>query len=253
MMAGLDRERVARIVARSPVPVTVAGGITTLEDVRFLRDLGARGQVGMALYSGRLSLEDCLLANLDFSKTGLIPTVVQDHESADVLMLAYSSRESLLEALSKRRGIYYSRSRNTIWPKGETSGHTQELVAVDSDCDGDTLLFRVRQRGVACHFQRWSCFPRVERQFALADLDHTLADRQANGGEGSYTVSLLRDADLIAAKLREETEELIEAEAFADVRWEAADLLYFTLVAARAKGVALGDIVNELRSRHANP
>jgi len=156
MMQGLDRDRVTRIVKLSPVPVTVAGGITTVEDVRFLRDLGARGQVGMALYSGALRLDDCLLALLDFSKTGLIPTVVQDQDSGDVLMLAYSSRESLARALASRQGIYYSRSRNAIWPKGETSGHVQELVTVDSDCDGDTLLFRVRQTGVACHFQRWS-------------------------------------------------------------------------------------------------
>ena len=253
MMEGLDRERVSRIVKASPVPVTVAGGITTVEDIRFLADLGASGQIGMAIYTGKLNLADCMLARCDFEKAPLIPTVVQDVASGDVLMMAYSSRESLQTALRERRGIYWSRSRQSLWRKGETSGHVQHLQRVDVDCDGDTLLFQVRQEGqAACHLNRWSCFPGVQRRWDLSNLDAVLADRRERMPEGSYTAQLFADAALQAEKLREETEELITAETFEEVRWEAADLLYFTLVSARARGVGLDDMIAELRSRHGN-
>ena len=252
LMGGLDRERILRIVKASPVPVTVAGGITTLDDLKFLAGLGANGQIGMALYTGAVNLTDSLMAFVRFDDRGLVPTVVQDETSGDVLMMAFSSRESLEIALKERRGVYWSRSRQTLWRKGETSGHEQELLSVDMDCDGDTLLFRVNQKNVACHLQRWSCFPRVSRRFGLAHLDGLLEQRLHNPPEGSYTAKLFASEPLQAEKLREETEELIEAKAHGEVRWEAADLLYFTLVAARYKGVGLQAIVNELRSRHGN-
>ncbi|CAM2009478.1 bifunctional phosphoribosyl-AMP cyclohydrolase/phosphoribosyl-ATP diphosphatase HisIE [Acanthopleuribacter pedis] len=252
MMQGLDRERVERIVKASPVPVTVAGGITTVDDIKYLNELGASGQIGMALYTGKLTLEDCMLARCNFEKAPLIPTVVQDADSGDVLMTAYSNRESLEVALRERRGVYWSRSRQKLWRKGESSGHVQALQRVDIDCDGDTLLFQIRQTGNACHFDRWSCFPTVNQRWRLENLDAVLADRREKMPEGSYTAKLFSDADLQAEKLREETEELLEAETFEDVRWEAADLIYFALVSARARGVGLEDIISELRSRHGN-
>ena len=250
MMQGLDEERVRAVVAASPVPVTVAGGITTLEDVALLNKLGANGQVGMALYTGKLNLADCIDVSVDWSKADLMPTIVQEAGSGNVLMLAYSNRESLRAALEERRGIYWSRSRKELWRKGDTSNHIQKLLRVDVDCDGDTLLFVVEQTGPACHLNRHSCFAGVSPRFGLDRLDAVLAERRATMPEGSYTAELFASAALQAEKLREECEELIEAEAFADVRWEAADLLYFTLVSARARGVGLNDIINELRSRH---
>lgn len=251
MLAGLDRQRVARIVEQSPVPVTVAGGITSLADVQYLNKLGARGQIGMALYTGKVSLLDTLLCRIDWQKAPLVPTVVQDADSGDVLMMAYSNEASIRLAIEERRGIYWSRSRQEIWRKGDTSGAVQDLVSVDLDCDGDTLLYQVRQQGTACHFNRWSCFPRIDRRFQLDQLDQTLAARRAAPPAGSYTAKLFADPSLLAEKLREECGEVIEAETFEEVRWEAADLLYFTLTRARAAGVGLDDIIAELRSRHA--
>lgn len=252
MMQGLDSERVKQIVQASPVPVTVAGGITTLDDVRLLNQLGANGQVGMAIYTGALSLSDCMVASVDWQKAPLVPTIAQDIDTGDVLMLAYSNEQSLRAALEERRGIYYSRSRKELWRKGATSDNDQELVQVDIDCDGDTLLFKIRQKGAACHHERWSCFASNDKRWTLANLDATLKEREQKRPVGSYTATLFESSDLQAEKLREETEELIEALKHEDVRWEAADLLYFTLVMARAKGVGLQDIVNELRSRHGN-
>ncbi len=251
MMQGLDRDRITRIVTKSRVPVTVAGGVTDLDDVRFINSLGANMQVGMAIYTGKLKLNESFLACVNFEKAPLVPTITQD-QNGDVLMMAWSSLESLKLALQERRGIYYSRSRKEIWRKGETSGHTQELLKVDVDCDGDTLLFTIRQTGNACHFNRWSCFPSVRPKWDLGNLDQVLENRQRETPEGSYTTKLFQSKELQAEKLREETEELIEATDYENARWEAADLLYFTLVNARARGVTLDAIIAELRGRHGN-
>lgn len=252
MMQGLDRARIEKVVQRSSAPVTVAGGITSIDDIRYLNGLGANAQIGMALYTGALSLEACFVAGIDWEKMeNLVPTVVQDVESGQVLMMAYSTPESLAEALRERAGVYHSRRRG-LWRKGETSGHVQELVKVDIDCDGDTLLFQVRQRGNACHFPRVSCFASQTKGFDLHRLDATLERRKRELPEGSYSTKLFQNPDLLAEKLREETEELVEAADHEHARWEAADLLFFTLAMARSKGVSLDDIVNELRSRHGN-
>jgi phosphoribosyl-ATP pyrophosphohydrolase len=253
MLQGIDRQRVTDLVQATRLPVTVAGGVTTTEDVVFLQNLGAHAQIGMALYTGKLSLAESFIACVNFNKSeqGLIPTVVQDRLTKEVLMLAYSTADSLRAALTQGQGIYYSRSRQEIWHKGKTSGHYQTLCHVDLDCDADTLLFQVEQQGAACHLERWSCFPSQTRGFNLATLDRLLAQRQQQLPTGSYTARLLQDSHLNIAKLREETEELIDAKEHPEVRWEAADVLYFTLVLARARGVSLQQIEQELRSRQA--
>lgn len=252
MLQGIDEARIKAVCAASPIPVTVAGGITTLDDIRFLNRLGANGQLGMAIYTGKLDLIDCLVASLDFDKAPLVPTIVQDVETGEVLMLAYSNEASLRTAIAERRGVYFSRSRQQLWRKGDTSGHAQTLHRVDIDCDGDTLLFQVSQHGHACHFPRWSCFPSQTQRFRLSTLDQVLRQRQETSPEGSYSAKLFADAALRAEKLREECEELLEAQSLPDVRWEAADVLYFALIEARAKGVSLAEIENELRTRMKN-
>ena len=251
MMEGVDWDRVEQVVRAAPVPVTVAGGITTPEDVARLHRLGADAQIGMAVYTGALDLDDAFVAQVDFAKgDGLVPTVVQDAASGEVLMLAYSNEASLRRALEDRAGTYWSRSRNELWEKGATSGHRQRLVRVDLDCDGDTLLFRVEQTGHACHLPRRSCFPSQTGPFRLATLDRVLADRMENPPEGSYTAKLFASADLRAEKLREEIEEVLSAPDKDNLRWEVADVIYHLLAHARAEGLGLADIEAELGARH---
>lgn len=249
LLQGLDRKRIKEVIEKSNVPVTIAGGITTLDDINWFTKLGANGQIGMSIYTGKLNLTDCFIEQIDFEKLSMIPTIVQDSQTKKILMLAYSNEESLRAALSSRKGTYWSRSRNELWEKGLTSGNQQELLQVDFDCDGDTLIFQVQQKDNACHLERYSCFATQVKGFDLSRLSTLLESRKANAPENSFTAKLFDSADFRAEKIREEAEELIEAQSEEDVRWEAADLIFFALTDAVAKGVSFEAITNELRSR----
>jgi phosphoribosyl-ATP pyrophosphohydrolase len=251
MMDGFDLGAVERVVQAATIDgarVTAAGGVTTASDVAALDSIGADAQIGMALYSGRLSLGDAVAAPLTKPLPGDVwPTVVCD-EAGRTLGLVWSTRESLARAVVERRGIYWSRSRQAIWEKGATSGNTQELVRVDLDCDRDALRFTVRQRGAGfCHLNRRSCWPAA---FDLSDLERALTNRIARPVPGSGTTRLLEEPGLLAAKLREEVEELAGAESSEDVVRETADVLYMALVALVRGGGTLTDVRAELARRH---
>ncbi|HFA59151.1 MAG TPA: phosphoribosyl-ATP diphosphatase, partial [Rhodospirillales bacterium] len=247
-MGGTDMALARAVVeAAAPARVTVAGGVTTAEEIRELDALGADAQVGMALYTGRLDLGEAIAAPLSSDRPdGLFPTVVCD-ERGLALGLVWSSRESIRAAVAERRGIYWSRSRGELWRKGESSGAVQELLRIDLDCDRDALRFRVRQRGAGfCHLGTRSCWGEEE---GLGALHRLLLARRESAPEGSYTARLFADPALLAAKLREETEELIAAESREEVIWEAADLLYFTLVRLAREGIGLAEVERHLARR----
>ncbi len=246
-LGGIDLEACKRVVeAAGATPVTIAGGIVSAEEVAALDRLGADAQVGMALYTGRLGLGQAFAAPLVSDRPdGLWPTVVVD-EGGRALGLAYSSRDSLDEAIRRRRGIYQSRSRG-LWIKGETSGATQDLLRVECDCDRDALRFTVRQRGPGfCHLGTSSCWG---DDHGLGALERRVRQRLAAPAHGSYSRRLAAEPDLLARKLLEEAGELGEAEALDEVVWEAADLLYFTTVALARRGVGLDDVGRELDRR----
>ncbi len=249
LLQGLDRERIQAVIKTSNVPVTIAGGITTLDDINWFTKLGANGQIGMSIYTGKLNLTDCFIKQIDFNKLPMIPTIVQDVETKKILMLAYSNEKSLRAALTNRKGTYWSRSRNELWEKGLTSGSQQSLIQVDFDCDGDTLLFLVKQKDHACHLERYSCFASQTKGFDLNRLNQLLEKRKNNAPDNSFTKKLFESGEFRAEKIREESEELIEAQTEEEVRWEAADLIFFALTDAIAKGVSFEAITNELRSR----
>jgi phosphoribosyl-ATP pyrophosphohydrolase len=248
-MRGFDSAAVEAVVrAAAGARVTAAGGITTSSEVAELDRLGADAQVGMALYTGTLPLGDAVAAPLAKPLPGEVwPTVVCD-EAGHTLGLVWSTRESLARAIAERRGIYWSRSRRALWVKGETSGNTQQLVRVDLDCDRDALRFTVRQAGIGfCHLNRRSCW---ESEFDLPDLERALADRMARPVAGSGTARLLADPALLAAKLREEADELAQAESPQDVVRETADVFYMALVALARGGGTLAEVRAELARRH---
>ncbi|MBL9100859.1 MAG: phosphoribosyl-ATP diphosphatase [Myxococcales bacterium] len=246
-MTGVEPERIAALVARAgDVRVTYAGGVTSPDDVAVIDRLGADCQVGMALYSGALDLGDAIAAPLRSDRPdGLYPTIVSD-EHGRALGLCWSSRESLREAVRARRGVYHSRTRG-LWHKGASSGDTQELLSVRLDCDRDAVAFVVRQHGRGfCHLGCETCFGPGP---GLPALERTIAARRRDAPPGSYTRRLLDDPGLLAAKLTEEAGELARAITPDEVTWEAADLLYFTLVKLAAAGVRLADVEAALARR----
>jgi phosphoribosyl-AMP cyclohydrolase / phosphoribosyl-ATP pyrophosphohydrolase len=246
-MQGIEMERVRAVVeAAGEARVTVAGGVTTAEEVAAIDALGADAQVGMALYSGRLELADALVAPLRSDRPdGLWPTVVAD-ESGRALGLVYSDAESVREALRTGRGVYRSRSRG-LWVKGASSGATQQLLGVDLDCDRDALRFRVRQAEPGfCHLKRRGCFGDDR---GLPGLLRTLESRAREAPAGSYTRRLLDEPELLRAKLLEEAEELAEARARDEAVHEAADVVYFVAVAMARAGVGWDDVEAELDRR----
>lgn len=246
-MLGFDMALVRAAVANAAgARVTAAGGITTAEEVAALDRIGADAQIGMALYTARLSLGDAVSAPLAGGVDDLWPTVVSD-ETGRTLGLAWSNRESLRRAVRERRGIYWSRSRAGIWVKGESSGNRQRLVSVALDCDRDAIQFVVRQEGTGfCHAGTRSCFG---DRFDLGTLERVIAARRTSGEVASGTNRLLTEPGLLESKLHEEAGELARATEREDVVAESADLLYVMLTALARAGATLGDVEAELGRR----
>lgn len=194
------------------------------------------------------------LNSLDFAKGGgLVTVVTQDAITGTVLMVAHADREAIEATMSSGEMHYRSRTRGA-WHKGATSGNVQQVVSLSADCDGDTVLARVRPAGPACHTGAVSCFgDEALRSSALASLDRTIAERAADGtNSGSYTRRLLDDRNLRLKKIGEEAAELVTACADGDLdraREEAADLVYHALVALHAAGGSLLDLQRELAAR----
>jgi phosphoribosyl-ATP pyrophosphohydrolase/phosphoribosyl-AMP cyclohydrolase len=193
-------------------------------------------------------------SRLDWAKgDGLLPVVVQDASNLRVLMLGYMNREALETTLASRRVTFFSRSKQRLWTKGESSGHVLELVSVDADCDDDTLLVLAYPHGPTCHLQRASCFPSAPSAF-LSDLDALVAQRERERPAGSYTTRLFESGTRrIAQKVGEEGVETALAAVAQDeaaLLGESADLLYHLTVLLRARGLSLADAVDVLRERH---
>lgn len=197
---------------------------------------------------------------LKFDQNGLIPAIVTDADTGNVLTLAYMNRESLSITLEKKLTCFYSRSRQTLWLKGETSGNYQHVVSITADCDNDALLVRVRPEGPACHTGSYSCFTHnilnneEKDNFSLDSLYSLLKERKTNKKEGSYTTYLFeKGLDKILKKVGEESTEVIIAGKGGDKKeaiYEIADLTYHVLVMMTEMGISLGDVRNELASRH---
>ena len=223
--------------------------------------------------------ENNRLSAVRFGADGLVPVVTQESRSGDVLMVAYANRDALERTLSTGLAHYYSRSRGTLWQKGETSGHVQRITEVRLDCDGDAVLYRVEQTGAACHTGAATCFSTVVGRSggqavgnvgrsggrAVSDVDqeagehvlsrlaHTIARRAAERPKGSYTAELLAGGvGKVSQKVGEEAVEIVVAANSEDderLASEAADLLYHLLVLLQARGVPFDAVLRELERR----
>lgn len=199
------------------------------------------------------------IQELKFDERGLIPVIVQDYYTKKVLTLAYMNRESLKISMKEGRTCFYSRSRKTLWRKGETSGNVQHIVSLRADCDRDALVAEVVKEGPACHLGTDSCFETdlyesgYRKEFSLDALYDLIKGRKTNPQQGSYTTYLFeKGLDKILKKVGEETTEVIigAKNSKEEEIYEIADLAYHVLVLMAATDVTLADITDELASRH---
>jgi phosphoribosyl-ATP pyrophosphohydrolase/phosphoribosyl-AMP cyclohydrolase len=195
-------------------------------------------------------------ADIAFDEDGLVPCVIQDWASGEVLTLAYMNEEALRRTRETGEVHLYSRSRGEQWHKGATSGHTQAVRALRFDCDLDAVLALVEPAGPACHTGERTCFHNGDLEAAphevLPGLERTIADRAADAPAGSYTAELLADPERVGEKVQEEAEEVARAareESDERVAEEAADVLYHLAVLLRSRGLALADAEEVLLAR----
>lgn len=205
------------------------------------------------------------LESVKFDQNGLVPAIVQDAVSKEVLTLAYMNEESLQKTAETKETWFYSRRRQELWNKGATSGNTQEVVSLRYDCDQDALLVLVKPAGPACHTGAYSCFtenllgdskPSAAGRFEILNtLEKLIAKREAERPESSYTTYLFTEGvDKILKKVGEEAAEVIIAAKNRDaneLKWETADLLFHLMVLLREQKLPLDDVLNVLEERHA--
>jgi phosphoribosyl-ATP pyrophosphohydrolase/phosphoribosyl-AMP cyclohydrolase len=250
-MTGIDMEPIKQLRAAVSCSITVAGGVSTLEEIEIIAGLGCDVQLGMALYTGKLSLADAFVRSLNWKKgtppdAPLLPLIAQSPDG-QVLMTGFTDREALTETFARGNLCFHSRSRNRLWMKGETSGNTLQLWSIRADCDQDALLAVVDPQGPVCHTGKWTCFSQ-ERHYSWQLLQRIITDRFKNPSPGSYTATL--DDELVREKIQEEAEELCTAVNHGEILWEAADLLYFMTVLLTRAGLSVEEVLSELDRRH---
>ena len=240
-MQGTDMDMVKQLRGSVKCRVVAAGGVNSLEQIVQLEKLHCDVQLGMALYTGAVNLKESFISCIDWEKTnGMVPIIAQS-PAGEVLMMGYSNKEALEKTFELGKLTFFSRTRNTLWTKGETSEHFLELVKMRADCDRDTILATVIPHGGVCHTGSFNCFSsEADEKSSMERLYGTIAERFANPRPGSYTATL--NDKRVREKILEEAEELTEAEGKDEVIWETADLLYFASVLMYKECVTWQDV-----------
>jgi phosphoribosyl-ATP pyrophosphohydrolase/phosphoribosyl-AMP cyclohydrolase len=193
--------------------------------------------------------------NIDFNKTdGLVPVIIQDEQTLEVLMLGYMNQEAYDKTVQENIVTFFSRSKQRMWTKGETSSNFLHVKSIEIDCDNDTLLIKVKADGHTCHTGSRNCFKTEFNQNFILELENIIADRYENPKEGSYVNKLQsKGLNKIAQKVGEEGVETVIAalaETEKDLINESSDLVFHLLVLLREKGLTLGQIAKNLEERH---
>lgn len=247
-MQGTNMDYVKQLREAVHCRVVVAGGVSSVPEIQELEKLHCDVQLGMALYTNKVALKDAFIACLDFEKMPMIPVIAQS-VNGEVLMQGFANEQAFEKTFETGKLTFWSRSRNELWTKGDTSGNFLNVVKLRADCDRDCVLATVLPVGPSCHTGSWTCFGTdPDEKSSMGRLYNVIADRFANPKPGSYTATL--DAKRVREKVEEEAEELCEADTKEDVIWEAADLLYFVNVLLYKEGVTWQDVYNELDKRH---
>jgi phosphoribosyl-ATP pyrophosphohydrolase/phosphoribosyl-AMP cyclohydrolase len=254
-LTGIDLAPVQKVREAVSCQITVAGGVSTIDEVNKIATLGCDVQLGMALYTGKITLADAFVVSLNWKKgenggvgirNSLLPLIVQSMDR-QVLMTGFTDTEALAETFKRGNVCFHSRTRNRLWMKGETSGNVLKLVRLRADCDRDALLATAEPAGPVCHTGAWACFA-TDKNYTWEFLQNIIAERFRNPVPGSYTATL--DDELVREKLMEEAKELCDAKGHDEIVWEAADLLYFATTLMTRAGVTVQEILDELDRRH---
>ena len=262
-MTGINIEAVRKLREEVSCQITAAGGVSTLDEIKEIASLGCDVQLGMALYTGKIKLDDAFIASLNWKKgqlygtdaflnensahaAALLPLIVQSPDG-QVLMTGFTNEAALAETFKRGNVCFHSRTRNKLWMKGENSGNTLKLIRLRADCDRDALLATASPAGPVCHTGAWSCFG-VNREYSLEYLQSVIKERFKNPAPGSYTATL--DEELVREKVLEEAKELCDAKTRDEIIWEAADLFYFSAVLMTRAGISIQDVLDELDRRH---
>lgn len=248
-MGGTDMDLVRQLRRAVDCRVVAAGGVASVDEIAALEKLGCDVQLGMALYTGKVSLKDAFISCLNWEKTnGMVPVIAQN-VSGQVLMMGYANKEAFNKTFDCGKLTFWSRTRDVLWTKGEHSGHYLQVIRLRADCDRDTVLATVVPHGGVCHTGSFTCFGSdPDEASTLERLYGTIYERFANPRPGSYTATL--NDKRVREKVEEEAEELCEAEGKDEVIWEAADVLYFISVLMYKEGVSWKDVYDELDRRH---
>ena len=261
-MTGIDGGTVKKLRDAVSCRITVAGGVSTLGEIKELSAMDCDIQLGMALYTGKISLANAFVESLNWKKAmdwkpfagsgevaaevPLLPVIAQSGDG-QVLMTGFTGRDALYETFKKGNLCFHSRTMNRLWMKGETSGNTLALIRLRTDCYRNAILAVVEPAGPVCHTGAWSCFS-LNRRYTWEYLQSIIADRFANPIPLSYTATL--DDELVREKVMEEAEELCAAKTREEIIWEAADLLYFSTALITRSGVSVREVLDELERRH---
>jgi len=252
-MMGIDINLVKKLRETVSCRITVAGGVSMLGEIEVLAGLGCDVQLGMALYTGRISLGEAFVRSLNWAKGDrgeterqLLPLIAQS-EDGQVLMTGFADREALYETFVRGKLCFYSRTSKKLWMKGEESGNVLRIVRLRADCDRDAVLAVVKPAGPVCHTGAWSCFA-TGRSYTWEYLQSIIEERYRNPTAGSYTATL--DEGLVREKLLEEANELCAAKTHDEIVWEAADLIYFATALITRAEVSVGEVLGELERRH---
>ncbi|MDR1147034.1 MAG: bifunctional phosphoribosyl-AMP cyclohydrolase/phosphoribosyl-ATP diphosphatase HisIE [Spirochaetaceae bacterium] len=248
MMGGADIDAVKKLRGAVSCLLTAAGGVSTLGEIETIASLDCDVQLGMALYTGKISLADAFAVSLNWKKAadGLLPLIAQSSDG-QVLMTGFTDKEALLETFRHGNVCFHSRTRNCLWMKGESSGNTMKLLRMRTDCDRDALLAVVEPRGPVCHTGAWSCFE-TDRRYTPQFLQEIINERLRTAPAGSYTASLTDER--VRRKIMEEAYEVCTAKNKNEFVWEAADLIYHTLTLLSKENVCIDEVLDELDRRH---
>jgi len=245
MLSGIDFEHVKEIRNITNKEVVAAGGISAIDEIVKLQKMNIYSQLGMAVYTNKIKLEDAFIACVDFERRfGFIPTVIQDVDTKQVLGIVYSTPESLKLSLTTGKGTYFNRDQKKLVVKGESSGNTQELITARFNCDFDAIFFAVKEKGNACHLGRYSCFG--DKDFSIGSMYNKIINESRLLPDNSLTTKMLKNDFLLKKEIMDAAFRIVNFDKTNGLEEETANFLQYLLILMAKNNITPQDVINAL-------